>query len=63
MSYTRLHDPTSSSYPPSMTSNAPPPEPRTFLTKIPQFNPRELKSAKIPRDRKRKLLLSYLPDW
>jgi len=46
-----------------MASNAPPPEPRTFLTKIPQFNPRELKSAKIPRDRKRRLLLSYLPDW
>ena len=31
--------------------------------KLPQYGPREIKSVKVSSDRKRKLLLSYLPDW
>jgi len=31
--------------------------------KLPQLHPRETKSVKISKERRRRLLFSYLPDW
>lgn len=31
--------------------------------RLPQLHPREIKSAKISKERRRRLLFSYLPDW
>lgn len=66
MSYIRLHDQTPQTrtqYPPSLPSNSPPSNPRSLLMRLPQYGPRDLKGGKVSRERKRKLLLSYLPDW
>ena len=63
MSYIRLHDPPTTQYPPADSSKFPPSKPRSFLMKLPQYGPRELKGAKISTERRRRLLLSYLPDW
>ena len=63
MSYIRLEDQTRTTrYPPNNPST-PPSKPRSLLMKLPQYGPRDLKTGKVSSERKRKLLLSYLPDW
>ena len=60
MSYIRLHDPPTTQYPPS---NFPSSKSSSLLMRLPQFGPREIRGAKVSSERKRKLVLSYLPDW
>jgi hypothetical protein len=63
MPYIRLDDSSTSHHSSNSTSTFPSSQPRSFLMRIPQFNPRVPKGAKMSGERKRKLLLSYLPDW
>lgn len=63
MSYTPLDSPPTVHHSSNNPTNFPASGSQSFFMKLPQLHPRELKNIKISNQRRRRLLLSYLPDW